>query len=82
MNNIEDVLDLPLDKQRILAKAEDMSLDAWIQYQKKLSQEFEEREALIEKNKGKRPEGWTNENVKIFQMKIDSSVSTGKDELK
>lgn len=80
---VQDVLDLPIEEQRRLAQSSGMSLESWIQFQRKLTNEVEEWKTLLASKRGKRPAGWTEEDekrAKRFQVIVDSEVPGWMDE--
>lgn len=82
---IKDVLDLPIEEQRQLAESSGMSLEDWVQYQQRLTEEMEKWEILLASKRGKRPEGWTEKDEKKamrFQTIVDSEVPGWLDEQK
>lgn len=68
------VLDLPIEKQKRLAEMEGMSFDAWVKETKKEIKEVEAFRKELDANKGIRPDGFTEEDAKRFQAKIDSAT--------
>lgn len=75
------VLDLPIERQTELAALEGKTLVQWIQDKKLILDESRLYSKILQENSGKRPEGWTEDDVERFQKKIDSSVPTKKDQL-
>lgn len=68
------VLDLPIEKQKELAELEGMPHDAWVKKTKKILLEMDSFREELDANKGIRPDGFTEEDVKRFQAKIDSAT--------
>lgn len=75
------VLDLPTKRQKELAALEGKTLEQWARDKKIILDESRLYSKMLQENSGKRPEGWTEDDIERFQKKIDSSVPTKKDQL-
>lgn len=65
------ILDLPIERQEKFAAHEGLTLEAW---QAKIRKMHEDADAhCAEMDKNGRPEGWTDEDVRRWQAKVDSS---------
>lgn len=68
---IESVLDLPIEKQKAIAKIMKMSHSEWVKVTKKNAREADE---FLKKIKwGVRPKGYTEEDARRFQSRVDSA---------
>jgi hypothetical protein len=69
---MSNVLDLSLEKQEAMAERRGMAHADWVVMIKETLKEGEAFRQELDANKGVRPEGWTDEDTKRFQKKIDS----------
>ena len=74
MTEHKNILDLPIERQKELAKRMNLSHEEWVVKMKQTSAELKEFSAQLDANKGKRPEGWTDADAERFQKKIDSAT--------
>lgn len=69
---MSSILDLPIERQKEIASEEGVEFNAWVEKTKKYLAEGEAFRKRLDANKGIRPEGMTEDDVKRFQRKIDS----------
>lgn len=68
------ILDLPIERQREIAKKRNMSFDDWVAETRRSLDRCRAFSQELDANKGIRPEGMTEEDVARFQKKIDSGT--------
>ena len=65
------ILDLPIERQQKFAAREGLTLEAWQARIRAMHEGMDAHVAKMDKNGC--PEGWTDEDAKRWQAKVDSS---------
>ena len=65
------ILDLPVERQQKFAEREGLTLEAWQARIRAMHEGMDAHVAKMDENG--RPEGWTDEDAKRWQAKVDSS---------
>lgn len=74
---MSSVLSLPIEQQEAIAKRRGLSHAAWVALMQKTLKQGEEFRNELDANAGVRPKGWTEEDTKRFQAKVDSGNPHG-----
>lgn len=69
-----NVLDLPKEKQELLAKRRGLSHGEWLKVMTKALNEGGQLGKELDANKGVKPAGWTDEDTERLQRKISSAT--------